>query len=87
MPKAQVTVRYKSFGDNDQSYHSSLKKKQREQVLKDYPDATDLKQSIITDGVPDALSFGELRAKGQIAVRTEFTISEATADELKKRVR
>ena len=87
MPKVEVTVRYKSFGDNDQSYYAGLKRKQRESVLKNYPGATDLKQTIITDGIPDAVRFGDLRSTGQVAVRTEFNVSDAVADEIKKRSR
>lgn len=87
MPKVQVTVRYRSFGDDDKSYHAQLKQKQRQQVLKDYPGATDLKQSVITDGIPDAVKFGDLRTHNQVAIRTEFNVSDELAAEIKKRSR
>lgn len=87
MPNVRVSVRYKSFGDDDQAYFASCKNKQRVQILKDYPDATNLKQSIATDGIPDATNLGGLRENGEIAVITTFDVSEETAVELKKRMR
>jgi hypothetical protein len=79
MPKYEITTRYKAFDDNDQSYYAGLKKTERERMLKRYPTATDIKQSVITDGVPDMLSLGELRGNGQVAIRTEFMYEEAQA--------
>lgn len=87
MPKAEVTTRYKDFGDNDQSYYAKLKKQEREKVLKNYPGAADLQQRVITDGIPDMISLGELRAKGMVAIRTEFIISDEQAAALKAKVR
>jgi len=87
MPKAEVTTRYKDFGDNDQSYYAKLKKQEREQVLKNYPGAADLQQMVITDGIPDRISLGDLKSTGQIAIRTEFIISDEQAAALKAKVR
>jgi len=87
MPLVEVTVRYRSFGDNDQQYFSQIKQKQRQHVLKLYPYATDLKQQIITDGIPDAVRFGDLRASNQVAVRTAFNVTDEQAAELKKKMR
>jgi hypothetical protein len=78
MPKYKITTRYKAFEDNDQSYYSDLKKTERKRMLEKYPTATDINQTVITDGVPDMLSRGELRANGQVAIRTEFQYEEAT---------
>lgn len=72
MPKYEITTRYKAFDDKDQSYYSDLKKTERKRMLEKYPTATDINQMVITDGVPDMLSLGELRGNGQVAIRTEF---------------
>lgn len=84
MPKVQVTTRYLAVGDGDQSYFSQLKRKERQRVLSDYPSASELTQSVITDGIPDAVRFGDLRSKGQVAIRTEFILSQELVDKMKK---
>lgn len=84
MPTITVTVRYKKFEDNDTGYFNQLKQQEKRRILENYPGATDIKQSVITDGIPDFVAAGELRAKNQVAIRTEFTGTQAEVDELKK---
>lgn len=82
MPKAAVTVRYKSFGD-DEPYNNQLKQKQRQEVLKNYPGVEIVSQQVITDGIPDAVKFGDLRSQGQVAIRTTFMVTEEQAERMK----
>jgi hypothetical protein len=87
MPRIKITVRYQSFGDNDQQYFSDIKRKSREQIARDYPGATDLVQNIYTDGIPDATNLGDLRSNNQVAVGTEFTVSEEQSAAIKAKMR
>lgn len=87
MPTVQITDRYKADEEYARTDYSAHKKAQRKRVLELYPGATDLKQTLITDGIPDWVRLGDLRTKGEIAIRTEFTVSDEVAAEIKKRLK
>lgn len=83
MPKAEITIRFKPNEVLARNSFSSVKKSEREEIKKRYPGAKILSQKVITDGIPDRIGLGELRANGQVAIRTEFTISDEQAKEFK----
>lgn len=87
MPKAQITARFKADPEWAANDYADFKKAQREDVKKYYPGSKILSQQTITDGIPDRIVLGELRAKGQVAIRTEFEITEDQAAELRKRLK
>lgn len=77
MTKYEITTRYSDALKNRNEKIATLKKQERARMLKQYPTAKRINQIVITDGIPDKMSNGDLRSNGQIAIRTEFELDDA----------
>lgn len=84
MPTAQITCRFKDSPYLAENNYAAVKKAQRLDVKKRYPGAKVATQQVITDGIPDWVRLGDLRSKGEVAIRTEFIVSEEQAAEMKR---
>ena len=84
MPKAQVTARFRADPDLAKHNYASARKAQRKSVIEKYPGAEILSQQVITDGIPDWVRLGDLRSKGEVAIRTEFNVTDEQATEIKR---
>ncbi|HRJ06885.1 MAG TPA: hypothetical protein PK911_05060 [Candidatus Saccharibacteria bacterium] len=87
MQKVILTARFKADPIIAGNEYASAKKAQREHIKQQYPGAKVLSQQLITDGIPDVTSLGDLKTNGEVAIRTEFEISESQAEKHRKKMR
>lgn len=81
MPVMTITTRYGAMAIDGGD--AEVKKAERNRIKKNYEGAKILSQKIITDGIPDAVQFGDLKSQNQIAVRSEVEVSQAVIDKSK----